>query len=179
MVPTRTTIPRQQTARRNNHARRPEGTGTASLGNGDDSNVRGVVESARRRCRTSLTERCRRVDACARRDGVDGAFEERTSEGARRFGRKQQVRRLRERLKRNRASVLDERIHVGAGVLEHALDGFGVREDGPSEFRLSLVIGILPRLRSAAESGRAPASPSAACTWAESTSSSRLASMTI
>jgi hypothetical protein len=59
------------------------------------------------------------------------------------------------------------------------LTAFLVREDRLSEFRLLSVIGFAAAVEQPVESGRGLASPSAACTCAESTSSSRLASMTI
>jgi len=189
MVPTRTAIPATPNRPTTTRARRPVGTGTASLGNGDDSNMREAVVDIDGVCDVDdipgVCDVDDNVDVCdtAGRDVRDvgsGAARNVSSEntlgssggGGSSAGSPSAWNGT------VRASSVSESMSERASSSSPLTASSCAKIASPNSV-FSPPSVSRPRLSSPVESDRALASPSAACTCAESTSSSRLASMTI
>ena len=219
MVPTRTAIPATPNRPTTTRARRPVGTGTASPGNGGDSNMREAVVDIEDACDVDDIE-----DACDV-DDIEGVCDVDDIEGVCDVDDIEDVCDVDDIIgvcdgaDRCCGDCVDEGSGAARNVSsENTLEssgGGGSFADSPSAWngtvrasstsasmseRASSSMPLTasscakiasansgfspssvsrPRLSSPVESGRGLASPSAACTCAESTSSSRLASMTI
>ncbi len=174
IVPTSTAIPATPKSATNTRARRFEGTGTASLVNGGDNSIRdaagdidGVYECTGGD--DGDDDRCGVASSVSSEKMLGGSGGGGSFAGSANAWNGTV-----------RASSASASMSARASSSMPLTASSGAKTASPKSCWSSISPSVSrPRLRSTVGSGRASASPSAACTCAESTSSSRLASITI